>query len=111
MGWGVAIDFVQESSKSKRSSRLFKVLEVRKFHMTFLGEFRLSYQDLCGSDYDSPKSQDDRVISPKKWHVQCWLLEHKQCPVCNTGNVLLGTHGTSCVQHTECPACNMRNVL
>ena len=44
---------------------IFEPFEVRKFRMPFFGEFSRSSQDLSESDYDSIKSRDDRLSSPK----------------------------------------------
>ena len=44
---------------------IFEPFEVRKFRVPLFGEFGRSSQDLCGSDYDSLKSRDDRLNSSK----------------------------------------------
>ena len=44
---------------------IFEPFEVRIFRTPFFGEFGRSSQDLGESDYDSPKSWDDRPNSPK----------------------------------------------
>ena len=44
---------------------IFEPFEVRKFRMPFFGEFGRSSQDLGESDYNSIKSRDDRLNSPK----------------------------------------------
>ena len=44
---------------------IFEPFEVRKFRMPFFGEFGRSSQDLGESDYNSIKSRDDRMNSPK----------------------------------------------
>ena len=84
--------------------------------MPLFGEFSRSSQDLCESDYDSIKSWDDRLNSPKSGMWICgdrrnvvrgaeemFCVEHKECPAWNTRIVLLGTHGVSCSEHTEGP--------
>ena len=44
---------------------IFEPFEIRKFCTPFFGEFGRSSQDLRESDYDSPKSRDDRLDSSK----------------------------------------------
>ena len=48
----------------------FKPFQVLKIHMPLLGEFSRSSQDSCESDYDSHKSWDDRLNSPKSGRCQ-----------------------------------------
>ena len=103
---------------------IFEPFEVWNFCMPFFGEFGRSSQDLGESDYDSPKSWDDWLNSPKSgmcivgdWSTRNFLFatqatscfEHKECLASNTRNVLLGTQGMSCVEHMECPAWNTGN--
>ena len=44
---------------------IFESFEVRKYRTPFFGEFGRSSQDLGESDYNSIKSRDDRLNSPK----------------------------------------------
>ena len=44
---------------------IFNPFQVLKIHMPLLGEFSRSSQDSCEADYDSHKSRDDRLNSPK----------------------------------------------
>ena len=105
---------------------IFELFKVRKFRMPFFDEFGRSSQDLGESDYDSPKSWDDWLNSPKSgmciigdWNTRKLVLatqgmscfEHKDCLVSNTRNVLFGTQGMPCFKHKECSASNTRNVL
>ena len=71
--------------------------------MPFFGEFGRSSQDLGESDYDSPKSWDDWLNSPKSG--MCIIGDW------NTRNFLFATQGMSCFEHTECLALDTRNVL
>ena len=105
---------------------IFEPFEVRKFRTPFFGEFGRSSQDLGESDYDSPKSWDDWLNSPKNgmciigdWNTRNLLFatqgmscfEHKECLASNTRNVLLRTQGMSCFEHTECSASNTRKFV
>ena len=44
---------------------IFEPFEVWKIRVSFFGEFGQSSQDLGDSDYNSIKSRDDRLNSPK----------------------------------------------
>ena len=68
--WADAIGSVQKSSKSEPSSRFLSRFKFLKIHMPLLGEFSRSSQDSCESDYDSHKSWDDRLNSPKSGGCQ-----------------------------------------
>ncbi len=92
---------------------IFEPFKVQKFCMPFFGEFSRSSQDLRESDYDSIKSWDDRLNSPKSG---MWILgggdrNHRRCPAWNTGDVLRGTQEMSCVEHRICPAWKIGDVL
>ena len=49
---------------------IFKLFQFLKIHMPLLGEFSRSSQNSCESDYDSHKSWDDRLNSPKSGGCQ-----------------------------------------
>ena len=98
----------------------------RQVHAPFSGEFSRSSQVCFKSDYDSPKSWDDRPNSPKSGMLifgdratrdvllgtqEMSFLEHRKCPACNTRDVLRGTQEMSCLEHKICPAWNTRDVL
>ena len=60
---------------------IFEPFQVRQFCMPFFGELGRSSQDLCESDYDSPKSRDDRLDSSKSgmWIFSCWYDDMMIC--------------------------------
>ena len=66
--------------------------------MPFFGEFGRSSQDLGESDYDSIKSRDDRLNSSKSG---MWIVGDG-----NTGDVLRGTEEMSSLEHRRCPLWN-----
>ena len=69
---------------------IFEPFEIRKFCTPFFGEFGRSSQDLRESDYDSPKSRDDRLDSSKSgmwiflliwWYADVmiiWSYDHRE---------------------------------
>ena len=91
-----AINFHQKIVKIGAILAIFEPFEVRKFRTPFFGEFGRSSQDLGESDYDSPKSWDDWLNSPK--NGMCIIGDW------NTWNLLFTAQGMSCSEHKECPA-------
>ena len=63
--WSDAVDFVNKSLKSEPSSRFLSRSKFENFACHFFGKFGQSSQDLDESDYNSIKSRDDRLNSPK----------------------------------------------
>ena len=128
----VAIEFVQETSKSERSSRFLSRLKFETFARHFLansadhpgiwanlitirpnpGTIGRIHQKVASAFF---------VIGTKEMscsqHKECPasntrnVLLRKECPDWNARNVMLRTSGMSCVEHKERPASNTRNVL
>ena len=116
--WAVAIDFVQESSKSELSLRFLSRLKFENFARHFLansadrpricanlimirpnpGTIGRIHQKVASAFF---------VIGTKE--MSC--SQHTECLASNARKVLLRRQGMSCLEHTECPAWNTRNAL
>ena len=81
---------------------IFEPFKVQNFCMPSFSEFSRSSQDLRESDYDSIKSWDDRLNSPKSG---MWILGGGSDRT--IGDVLPGTQEMSCLEHTGCAAWNI----
>ena len=125
--YGAAIDSVKKSSKSELSSRFLSRLKFENSLATFgriqpiVPGFIALYPPLLH------KSLEDRPNSPKSgvWNFEFSVLlsgvligtqemsclQHRRCPLSNTGDVLFRTQEMSCLEHRRCPAWNTRDVL